>query len=100
VMVSAGGLATSGTTVRRWLTADGELHHVIDPRTGRSASTFWRTVSVTASSCVGANTASTAAIVLGESAVGWLATLSLPARLVRHDDAVTNVGGWPVEAAA
>jgi FAD:protein FMN transferase len=96
VTVSSGGLATSGTTVRRWPTAAGELHHIVDPRTGRSASRFWRTVSVTASSAVGANTASTAAIVLGESALPWLTALRLPARLVRYDGAVRCVAGWPL----
>jgi thiamine biosynthesis lipoprotein len=99
VLVSAGGLATSGTTVRRWTTTAGELHHIVDPRTGRSATSYWRTATVTASSCVGANTASTAAIVLGESAVAWLADLRLPARLVRYDDAVRCTAGWPAEAA-
>jgi thiamine biosynthesis lipoprotein len=99
VMVAAGGLATSGTTVRRWTTTAGELHHIVDPRTGRSASSYWRTTTVAADSCVGANIASTVAIVLGESAVPWLATLRLPARLVRYDELVRCVGGWPAEAA-
>jgi thiamine biosynthesis lipoprotein len=99
VTLTSGGLATSGTTVRRWQTAAGELHHIIDPRTGRPADGCWRTVTVTAASCVDANTASTAAIVLGEHALPWLAALLLPARLVRHDGAVTCVAGWPAEAA-
>jgi FAD:protein FMN transferase len=99
VAVATGGLATSGTTVRRWLTADGELHHIVDPRTGRPAAAHWRTVTVAASSCVGANTASTASIVLGEAAVAWLAELQLPARLLRFDAAVERTPGWPEEAA-
>jgi thiamine biosynthesis lipoprotein len=98
VAVASGGLATSGTTVRRWATAAGELHHIVDPRTGRPAPAHWRTVTVAASSCVGANTASTAAVVLGESAIEWLAALRLPARLVRYDGAVTCTGDWPGEA--
>jgi len=99
VAVATGGLATSGTTVRRWATSEGELHHIVDPRTGRPALAHWRTVTVTASSCVGANTASTASIVLGEAAASWLTALRLPARLVRYDGAVTCTPGWPAEAA-
>ena len=98
VLVSAGGLATSGTTVRRWKTSVGELHHLVDPRTGRPAPSFWRTATVTAASCVHANTASTAAVVLGEEALRWLGMLGLPARLVRYDDAVSRVAGWPEAA--
>jgi thiamine biosynthesis lipoprotein len=95
VAVSSGGLATSGTTVRRWASADGSLHHIVDPRTGRPANHHWRTVTVAASSCVDANAASTAAIVLGEHAPCWLADRELPARLVRYDLQTTHVAGWP-----
>lgn len=98
ITIDAGGLATSGTTVRRWTTSDGELHHIIDPRTRRPAETYWRTATVAAASCVDANTASTAAIVLGEHAESWLGQLRLPARLVRYDGAVACVGDWPEEA--
>jgi thiamine biosynthesis lipoprotein len=98
VAVMSGGIATSTTTVRRWMTTDGELHHIVDPRTGRPANAHWRTVTVAASSCVGANIASTAAVVLGEAAVDWLARLGLPARLVRYDGAVTHNEGWPAAA--
>jgi FAD:protein FMN transferase len=98
VLLTAGGLATSGTAVRRWTTSAGELHHLVDPRTGHPAASFWRTATVTAASCVDANTASTAAVVLGEDAPRWLATLGLPARLVRYDDAVSRVAGWPEAA--
>jgi FAD:protein FMN transferase len=97
VAIGGGGLATSATTARRWATTDGELHHIVDPRTGRPAPAHWRAVTVAASSCVGANTASTAAVVLGEAAVGWLGARRLPARLVRYDGVVTYTGNWPGE---
>ena len=100
VSIRSGGLATSSTTVRRWRTNRGEAHHVLDPRTGRPAATPWRTVSVAAESCLTANVASTAAIVLGAGAASWLAGRGLPARLVAQDGAVVRVGGWPVEAEA
>jgi thiamine biosynthesis lipoprotein len=73
------------------------LHHLIDPATGLPATSCWRTVSVTAASCVDANIASTAAILRGTSAPDWLGALGLPARLVAQDGHVTVVGGWPGE---
>ncbi len=100
VGISSGGLATSGTTVRRWDTDAGRLHHIVDPRTGRPASAYWRAATVAGASCVDANTASTAAIVLGERAPGWLGELKLPARLVRNDGRTFFVAGWPEEADA
>ena len=95
VTVAEGGLATSSTAVRRWPTDRGDAHHVIDPRTGLPAVTPWRTVTVAAATCVDANVASTAAVVLGPDAPRWLERRRLPARLVCHDDTVTLTGGWP-----
>lgn len=97
VAIFDGGLATSSTTVRRWRAGGVEVHHIVDPATGAPADETWRTVSVTAATCVAANTASTAAIVLGHSAPAWLAARGLAARLVRPDGAIVRVGGWPVE---
>jgi thiamine biosynthesis lipoprotein len=99
VALAGGGLASSGTTVRRWRSADAELHHIVDPRSGRPADTPWRTVSVAAATCVDANVASTAAVVLGETAPAWLAERRLPARLVARDGATVCVAGWPEDAA-
>jgi thiamine biosynthesis lipoprotein len=94
-----GGLATSSTTVRRWSVDGVERHHIVDPRTGRSAPEVWRTASVAAATCVDANAASTAAIVLGEEAPAWLARLGLAARLVRGNGDVVAVAGWPAAEA-
>ncbi len=99
VAVTAGGLASSGTQVRRWTTSGGELHHIVDPRTARPAETPWRTVTVAAGSCVDANAASTASVVLGEAAPAWLSERRLPARLAAADGAVVTVSGWPEETA-
>ncbi|MBY8876233.1 FAD:protein FMN transferase [Actinacidiphila acidipaludis] len=97
VALSSGGLATSGTTVRTWERGGRTRHHIIDPATGDSAPAVWRTASVTAADCVDANTASTAAIVMGERAVDWLRDTGLPARLVRADGGVVRLNGWPPE---
>ena len=100
VGIPGGGLATSSTTVRRWIRGGVPVHHVIDPKTGGPAPEVWRTVSVTAARCVDANTATTAALVLGEDAVPWLRSLGLPARLVRPDGRTSRLGGWPEARAA
>ena len=95
IVVRSGGLATSSTTVRRWETGSGQVHHLVDPASGRSVTSIWRTVSVCAASCLDANTASTAAIVRGERAVPWLESLHLPSRLVEVAGTVRHVAGWP-----
>ena len=95
IAIRAGGLATSSTSARRWQRGGDLMHHILDPRTGRPADSDWRTVSVVAGSALDANIASTAAIIRGERAPGWLAQLGLPARLVAVDGSVTTVAGWP-----
>jgi FAD:protein FMN transferase len=98
VAIQGGGLATSSTTARRWRRGGDVLHHILDPRTGLPPAPVWRTVSVTAAACVDANAASTAAIVRGDRAAGWLESLGLPARLVDIQGRVRTVAGWPAEA--
>jgi FAD:protein FMN transferase len=100
ITIACGGLATSSTTTRRWLQSGRAMHHLIDPATQAPARSSWRTVSVAAASCVDANIASTAAIVRGHPAVGWLTENALPARLVAHDGSVRTVGGWPIDGEA
>jgi thiamine biosynthesis lipoprotein len=100
VTIIDGGLATSGTARRNWRRGPDTVHHLVDPRTGTPAAGGWRTVSVAAASCVDANTASTAAIVLGPGAPAWLAARGLPARLVAVDAAVRTVAGWPTDSGA
>src|SRR5207245_1782915 len=85
ITIESGGIATSSITVRRWTRGGVVLHHIIDPSTGMPVDGPWRTASVVAASCVDANIASTAAIVKGESAIAWLATTGLQARLVDRD---------------
>lgn len=97
IALSSGGLATSSTAVRRWATAEGEAHHLVDPSSGRPTFGPWRTVSVTAASCLEANIASTAAIIRGGRAVQWLRELRLPSRLVTVDGHVRHLAGWPAD---
>jgi len=95
IAVTCGGVATSSTTVRRWNRGGAVLHHIIDPRTGLPAASPWRTATVVAGSCVDANIASTAAIVLGTEAPSWLEERGMPARLVDAGGRVRRIGSWP-----
>ena len=100
VAITSGGLATSSTTARRWRRGGNVLHHILDPRTGLPPAPVWRTISVTAATCADANAASTAAIIRGSQAPGWLAATGLPARLVDVSGRVETVAGWPAETMA
>jgi thiamine biosynthesis lipoprotein len=97
VTIRDGGLATSSTRVRAWSRGPARLHHIIEPSTGMPVSSCWRTVSVAAATCVDANTASTAAIIRGERAPGWLAGQRLPARLAGRGEETVTVAGWPAD---
>ena len=100
VALSTGGLATSSTTVRGWWSGDRWLHHIVDPVTGWPARVVWRTVSVAAGSCLEANAAAMAAIVMGHNAPVWLTARRHPSRLVAADGSVTTLGAWPQETAS
>lgn len=95
VELSEGALATSSTRVRRWTSGGVRRHHLLDPRTGGPAIEVWRTVTVAADTCVAANTASTAAVVLGSDAPAWLTRRGHAARLVAADGTLTTLGDWP-----
>jgi thiamine biosynthesis lipoprotein len=97
ITLAGGGLATSTSTVRRWRSAGRQLHHILDPATGRPADGPWRTVTVAADSALRANTCSTVAIVLGVAATGWLTERRVAARLVGSSGELARVGGWPAE---
>ena len=67
VRVLEGGLATSSTAKRRWLRAGVWQHHLIDPRTGRPCETPWQEVTVSAATCLQADVAAKAALLLGDA---------------------------------
>jgi thiamine biosynthesis lipoprotein len=95
--IAGGALATSSTTTRR--REDGRTH-IVDPFTGESPAGPWRTVSVVAGSCVDANIASTASIVLGDRAIAQLRSWGVAARLVTHSGETCTLGGWPADVSA
>jgi len=93
-------MATSSTQKRRWRAGGRGIHHILDPRSGLPAPETWRTVTVVAPSCAQANALSTAAIIRGAAARGWLGEQNAAARLVDSARRVHVVGGWPEEPAA
>ena len=89
------GVATSSTRHRTWATADGGTrHHLLDPRTGRTATATWHQVTCVGATALEANAASTAAVVLGEQAPAWLEENGIPARLDAPGRVVTT-RSWP-----
>jgi thiamine biosynthesis lipoprotein len=96
----AGGVATSSTKERRWATADGDRHHVIDPRSGRPANSGLVSVSVVAGGAAQAEVVATTVLVDGATAGRQLVDeLGLAALMVREDGTVSTAGRlgafWP-----
>jgi thiamine biosynthesis lipoprotein len=89
VRVTRGGLATSGTTKRRWLRNGTWQHHLLDPRTGAPSESPWSQVTVSAGSCLQADIAAKAAFLLGEDGPSWLDERGLAGRFL--DEAGTEV---------
>jgi FAD:protein FMN transferase len=67
VALASGAVCTSTSTKRRWITADGERHHIIDPRGGRSTAGL-RWVSVIAARATQAEVLTKVVFVAGAEA--------------------------------
>lgn len=93
-----GGLATSSVGKRRWLAAGIPQNHLIDPRTGRPTTSPWRDVTVAAATCLVADVAAKAALLLGTAGPAWLDERNLAGRFVAHDGAVTLNESWAARA--
>jgi thiamine biosynthesis lipoprotein len=99
VTIIGGGLATTEGPCGAGLDADDECTKSSTRRgvSRQPEAEYWRTGPVVTGSCAGANSASTASIVVDTDAPDWRAVRNLPARLVGIDGGVTIVGGWPHE---
>lgn len=60
-----GGFCYSTTRRRRWVTAAGPAHHIIDPRTGQPAQSTVETAAIAASTAAAAEAFATASVVAG-----------------------------------
>jgi thiamine biosynthesis lipoprotein len=90
VTLDRGGLATSSVARRAW----NGGHHLIDPATGAPSTTPWRDVTVAAASCVAADVAAKAALLLGPAGPSWLDRRGLAGRFVARTGAVTANETW------
>jgi thiamine biosynthesis lipoprotein len=92
--LTVGGLATSGRDRRRWRRAGRELHHLIDPTTGRPAETDLLRVTVLAADAVDAEVAAKALFLVGsERAAAEADAEETPAVLVIEDGRTVLAGG-------
>jgi len=96
--LARGAVATSTTVHRAWTHGGRTMHHLLDPTTGRPVPQIWRTATVLADTCVQANTATTATLVLGDRAPEWLRDRGASARLVGENGTVLTLGRWPPSA--
>lgn len=94
VTLVQGALATSGTDRRRWSHGGEKAHHLLDHRSGRPSRSRWRTVTVCAASCAGADIAAKAAFLLDAVGPAWLDARRLPGRFVAAGDWVTANRAW------
>jgi len=87
-------LATSGRDLRRWRCAGHELHHLIDPATGRPSNSDLLRVTAVAHDAVAAEVAAKALFLAGsEAALEEADELRIPAALVTEDGRTICAGG-------
>lgn len=89
LLLTGGGVATSGRDYRRWRQGGVERHHIIDPRTGRPAVTDLLSATVIAPTTVAAERAAKTALILGSvGGRAWIERRTeLAALLIRADGA-------------
>ena len=82
--LDSGGVATSGTTVKKWSTSDGgTAHHLIDPTQAKPSTTTLLTATVIAADAATAEAFATAAMMLdGAAAVAMLDHVGLAGLVV------------------
>ena len=88
--LECGAIATSGTTIRKWLQADGSsAHHLIDPSSAQPSSSGIVTATVTAADAATAEVYATAiALMSGDDGIAVLETVRLAGIAVDNTGAV------------
>jgi thiamine biosynthesis lipoprotein len=100
ILLRAGGIATSGSTRRRWHSGSTTVHHLLHPATGRPASSPWAEVTVVAGSCLAADVAAKAAFLAGADGPAWLDRRGLGGRFVDPDGSAVENIAWRRATAA
>jgi thiamine biosynthesis lipoprotein len=90
--IDDGAIVTSTRLKRRWLVDGVEQHHLIDPRTGRSAFGGWAQVSVIAGTATEAEILVKALFLAGPSRTDLLDELDARAVLIGDDGHVETLG--------
>lgn len=94
VALTAGGLATSGRDRRRWRRGDSEVHHLIDPATGRPAETDLVRVTAVAPDAVQAEALAKSLLLAGrDAALAEARAAPTPCVLLDETGAVHLGGG-------
>jgi len=89
-----GAVTTSSRLRRRWPTAGGVAHHIIDPATGRPASSGLASVTVISADAAWGEAHAKAALVAGPGEGRHVVeSAGLAALFVTDDREVLNVGG-------
>jgi thiamine biosynthesis lipoprotein len=87
LMITAGGVATSGCDYRRWQRDGRTVHHIIDPRTGLPAETDVLSATVIAPSAYRAEVAAKIVLISGsEAGLHWIESQPEFAALIVLDD--------------
>ena len=96
LLLSSGGVATSGRDYRRWRQGEGYAHHIIDPRTGTSAQTDILSATIVGPSAVMAEAGAKAALITGSA--DWVAALApwpqATGLVVLEDASVLRAPSW------
>jgi thiamine biosynthesis lipoprotein len=90
IRLVSGGIATSGSTKRRWRRGGSWQHHLLDPRTGVPARSRWDEVTVAAGTCLAADASAKAAFLLSDDGPDWLDERGLPGRFLAGAEVVVN----------
>jgi thiamine biosynthesis lipoprotein len=94
VRIVRGGMATSGTSRRRWRRGGRVCHHLIDPRTGLPAESPWREVTASGATCLDADAAARIGLLAAADGPAWLDERAIAGRFVAADGAVTVNATW------
>lgn len=97
VLLTTGGVASSGRDYRRWQQGDVVSHHIIDPRTGAPAVTDLLAVTVVAPDLRTAELAAKVTLIQGSVAgLAWLeARPDLAGLLITDDGRLIQTATWP-----